>query len=388
MLLKSTDTKLYKWIDEHKITMIISLSTLIITTIITAFFTEITTKFSQDYLNKGNGVEYVDELIAPLFTSDPNKSIEEVKEYSNNYNSEILSDGCAFNTYVKNKKDSSVIISETAIIIDSIDALDELSIFIMGIYSINDNMFTVYAINNDLKDFSYGHIELSGYLSKYDENIIEEKISDEAFECIFQSINNNSSVISIDNLKGGEIRKIDEIEIVSSYFKNNSSIDLKYQVYDDSNGKLMQDLYFGVLVKRNNIIEYVPSEIGAPDNIVERVVVLDTEKLNINDRINIPSNIPIKENETINILYNIFPTSSCNLSFHASIKCAGEDEYIESNRKEHKIYVPLYKTDYYAWDSIRNFIKKYNIENYYYNSNPIIQEEIDYHFYDYYEQYK
>ena len=389
MFLKIKNTKIYEWIKKHKnITMLISLFTFIITTIISTFFTEITTKVSDKVLNKVNNVEYVDEpIITPLRYDTDFSSIEDIRNFSNSYNNEILFEGCTLNTYVRNNKNSSLFISETAVVIDDIKELNEISVYAIGSYSVINNVFSIYVINNDIYDLNNGYVELTYEFTKSDSNIVDQELDDEMSSQFFQSIkNNDNKIMNIKNLKGGEIRKINDLEVFSSFFENNSSISIYYKIINGANNDILQDGNLGTIYKMNNEIQYSPSEVGSPDNTINRLVEVNTKKIKIGEKINVPSNILINGSDTVGILYNIFPTSSCSLTFHASIKCAGENKYINSNIKQQKIYVPLYKTDYWTWNSVRNFVEKYNIENYYYQSNPTIQKEIEYIYSDYYNQ--
>lgn len=110
---------------------------------------------------------------------------------------------------------------------------------------------------------------------------------------------------------------------------------------------------------------------------MERSLSIDVD----NDKgreLRIPANFVIDGYNVKNVFYVLYPTSSCEVTFHANLKCAGEKRYIETEKFTKKIYIPLYKEEGGNFDSVRGFIEKYDIDKYYYNSNPIIQKEINY----------
>lgn len=133
----------------------------------------------------------------------------------------------------------------------------------------------------------------------------------------------------------------------------------------------------GVISYVNSEICFSSSEGSFSDDVIERSLVVDVNTVK-GKKINLPANIIIDENSCKNILYTLYPTSSCEITFHAKIKCAGEKKEIVTEKFVQKIFVPLYKEEYGFFESVRNFIEEYNIDTYYYNSNAFIQKEIDY----------
>lgn len=92
----------------------------------------------------------------------------------------------------------------------------------------------------------------------------------------------------------------------------------------------------------------------------------------------LPANYMVEGNSWKNILFSLYPDTSCVLEFHAEIKCAGQKDTIKTEQFSQEIYVPLYKEEDYFFTTLRSFLSSYENDVYYYNSDMAAQEMFEY----------
>lgn len=362
-----TNSKFVKIIRKHSKGVIAAVA-VILTAILTSQAEYLSTKLHDKY----SKLEYKEGVITPLFYYDVLEYID-AKDYANKYGSEILDYGCILNTYVYNNKENPVAVMETSICIDNVDKLIQSKVLVIALYSDNEKLLNLYAINNGLAEFYKGKICISAQMLNEDKSM-QEKISKDKQELLLGT----DDEIEIANLASGEIRKIVSYSINEEMAKEIAPLWIFYNVVDESNYLNTQgEKECLILFDRvNSELSVSYGEGDSSDEVIERTLIIDVA----NDKgkeLNVPAYFMVEGNSWENILYMLYPTMSCDLMFHAKYKCAGEEKSIETEKFRQKIYIPLYTDDDF-YMSLRNFINKYNIETYYYNSNPTAQKEIEY----------
>lgn len=318
-----------------------------------------------------SGVIYEESVLTPIYYYYSMQYMD-AREYAKECSEEVWDYGCILNIYLTNKNNNPITVSESSIFVDSIIKNDQSIIYVIGDYSNTDNTLTLYAINNGLGNFEHGQICIS--VNHFnEENNSSEYLTEEQISYLFEGKN----VIEIDNLVGGEIRKLAKYTVNKTYVKELDLLSISYMVIDSNKEQTKKGESIGLLGYTNSGIYFSISEGDFSDIVVERALTIDVD-YDEGKELKIPANFVIGENNLKNVLYALYPTSSCEITFHAIFKCAGEKKEIETEKFTQEIYVPLYKEDGGIFDSVREFIKKYNIDTYYYDSNPIIQKEIDY----------
>lgn len=362
-----TNCKFVKLLLENK-GKIIALVMIIITAFLAKPGEYLWTKLNNNF----SKLEYKEGVITPLFYYD-NLEYYDAKDYAIKYGSEALDYGCILNTYVYNNKEKPVAVMETSIIIDNVDKLIEPKVIVIAIYSENDKLLNLYAINNGLAEFYKGKICISAKMLNDDKNMQEELSKDKQ-----DFLLGTDDEIEIKNLTGGEIRKIVSYSMNEEMAKEIAPLWIFYNIVDESNYLRAQGekecLILFDCVNSELSVSYAEGD--SSDEVIERTLIIDVD----NDKgkeLNVPAYFMVEGNSWKNILYILYPTMSCDLTFHAKYKCAGEEKSIETEKFKQKIYIPLYTDDDF-YMSLRRFIDKYNIETYYYNSNPIAQKEIEY----------
>ena len=313
---------------------------------------------------------YEESVLTPLYDYESMQYMD-AREYAEQCSEESWDYGCILNVYLSNKKDIPITVSETAVIIDNIIKNVQSEVYIIGVYSETDNILTLYAINNGLGEFEDGQICIR--VNHFKEDNSSRYLTDEEIIYLLEG----NSVIEIDNLIGGEIRKIAKYNINKEFLRELDLICISYKILDNNEDQIVKDESIGLMGYVGSEIFLSISEGDYSDIIVERSLSIDVD----NDKgreLKIPANFVIEGNYLKNVLYALYPTSSCEVTFHAILKCAGKKCEIETEKFTHKIYVPLYKEDGGDFTSVREFIEEYNIDTYYYNSNPIIQKAINY----------
>lgn len=312
-----------------------------------------------------------ESIITPIYYYEIMQDYD-AKEFADECTEERWDYGCMLNVYLSNKMNTPVTISKTSIIIDDIIKSQQSEVYIIGIYSESDNELALYAINNGTGKLDSGEIHFRINHFIYDE---ENNSSKYLSEDQITSLLGEKGIIKINDLAGGEIRKIANYNLNKSFIKDLELLCISYEIIENNDQRI--DDVIGLIGFNDIGIFFSYSEGDYLDTIVERSLSIDVDK-DKGRELRVPANFIIDEYNVKNVFYVLYPTSSCELTFHAKLKCAGEKRYIETEKFTQKIYVPLYKEEGGFFDSVREFIKKYDIDTYYYNSNPIIQKEIDY----------
>lgn len=340
---------------------------ILITPVVASLMDNLLDKWHDIFSN----LEYREGIITPLKFYEEDLPPSIVKKCAEDFGKEILDYGCVLNSYVQNNKKRPVSISETAIIVDNYQKMIMSKIYIIGMYSEMNDEFFLYAINNGSKNINNSEVEIN--IKYYNE---EKKKMDDLDKNELESFLNGSNIIKIEDLSIGEIRKIATYKLNNVLLQEKGAFTIYYDVaYKEKNRIEHFKQGIGIICDVDSKIKFSLLDEFGGEEMIERSVIIED---NIGSIYNIPANFIVGENNLKNVLYSIYPISSCELTFHAKFKCAGEDKEIETEQFVQKIYVPLYKEEYGFFYTVREFIEKYNIDSYYYNSNPVIQKEIIY----------
>lgn len=361
------NTEIVRFIHRHKNWIITILIPIALTAII-----EYQTGYLGDKLyDCFNGLEYSEGIITPLYFDDA-LEVSEARKYAESYGKKRLDEGCILNIYVHNNKENPIIVSETSIVIDDVEKIIEPKFNIIGVYSEIDNIFSLYAINNGLGTLDNNKIQI--VIDYYDiEKQKQIECKKEEMELFLQGKN----VLYIQNLVGGEIRKIGTFNLKKEKVEKIGQIMIGYDIIDGEEKKTER------IHNPIGAFYYVDSKIlfsagdGWGEDTVQRSLLINVDG-DKGYELNVPANFKVDGNDWKNIFYALYPTSSCRLTFHAKLKTANKKKEIETEKFIQDIYVPLYKEEGGFFESIREFVARYDIDTYYYNSNIFIQKEIDY----------
>lgn len=362
----------WDYIKNKKIAIFIGILVIIGTQI----FQNITNEGTNSVMNSFKDIEIDDCIITPISYEDSqsiSRTLQEAREYSKQYGKDILYEGFTTNIFLRNNKSKSMSISESSIVIDDINKVDNPQVYLFGIYDNVNNIFSLYLVNNNLGELDEGIVEIivncvdasTGHM---------ENLNNEIASQILNVKNNNQILITFKNLRGGEIRKITSYELNLDNIENSSIIGFEYII--SNNNEIIQDGEIGTFFKYNDIVTYTFSAGETPNFPIEKSTIVNVEE-DEGKKINIPTNFSIGGENIQSILYTLYPTSSCVLKFHIDFKDTN-NKHIKSDIFEQEVYVPLYEEEDLFWYKLRDFIEKYEIDTYYYNSNPTIQKEIDY----------
>lgn len=361
------NTKIARFIHRHKNWFITILFPIVLTAII-----EYQTGYLGDKLYDCFGkLEYEEGIITPYYYK--NSKLSEVREYMENYGKGILDEGCVLNLFVYNTRKNPIMISKATLIVDDIKEMMLSKIYIIGMYTEIDNEFELYAINNGLESIRNSEVKID-----IDYYSIDKMKNVELGNKELEIFLNGSSIVEIDNLSVGEIRKFTSYRVNKTMLQEGTTFRVKYSITYESNGRIesfCQDI--GGFDCMNSQVSFRLFNDFGEDQIIERDLLIDTDT----DKgriLNIPANFLIEGNDWKNVRYFLYPTSSCELTFHAKLKCAGRKKEMETEKFTQKIYVPIYKEEDGFFYTMREFIEKYDIDTYYYNSNFNIQKEIIY----------
>lgn len=325
-----------------------------------------------DFLMNFNKLEYQEGVLTPLYYYESMQDID-ARVYAEKCIEERWNYGCILNAYVYNKYKKPMTVSETSVFIDDIKIEIQPELYIIGEYSEEENTLTLYVVNNGIGKFDAGQICISiHHLAENSSVYLDESQK--------LSLLGENGIIDIRGLSGGEIRKLASYNINKTYMEELKLVAISYKIIEKEDNQFVESDSddIGLMGYNNDLGIYFSLSEGDYSNvIVERNLIIDVE----NDKgreLRIPANFVVEDNYLKCILYALYPNASCELTFHAKIRCAGDSKYIETEKFTQRIYVPLYKEEGGFFSSIREFIKKYNIDIYYYNSNPIMQKEITY----------
>lgn len=363
--LKEKTKKIYKYLAGLGLMAII----------IAAVFSTLGEKIAEVGFNKitepDEKVKYKEGFITPVYK---NIEIDAARKYSENYGYKVLNYGCILNAEFQNQVDEQVLISKASVVIDDIKKETNPKIFLFGIYYEDDNIFDVYAVNNERVDFENGMISLTA--EAYGESGSTEEFDAQDLLTLF----GEAPYINIDKCYGGEIRKIFSFRMNKEYIKQKKSVLLYYSAAT-SNGKYSTDKTFmaSFNVFNESQVYYMDSGGGDFDNvIIERSLIIDTDKDN-GKELNVPANFSIEEKSWKSIQFILYPTASCQIKLHAKIKCSDEDDYSETQQFTQDIYVPLYTFED-NFHKVKNFMKELGADVYYYNTDLARQKTIDFDF--------
>lgn len=365
------NTEIARFIHRHKNWIITILFPIVLTAVIesqTGYFGD----KLYDYFSK---LEYKEGVVTPLLYYESMQYMD-AQDYVEQVGKEVLDYGCILNVYLYNKRKSPMAVSETAIVIDKIKKIQQAKLRIIANYSTSDNLFTIYAINNGTKKFSEGKIGISAFY--YDRTKETLGCSVDLEKESMRLLLGRDNIIEIKELNSGEIKKVASFNLNKDVIKDLEQIWFLCNIKEKNNIDITDNMVgIGTVAYVNSEIHFSYSEGTFSDNLIERSLIVDVDNIE-GKKLYVPANIIIEENSCENILYTLYPTSSCEITFHAKIKCAGEKKEIVTEKFVQKIFVPLYKEENGFFESVRKFIEDYNIDTYYYNSNSFMQKEIDY----------
>lgn len=331
--------------------------------------------------DKLQGVEIQEGIITPIYQYDAMEQPEMVKEYSKKFGAEILERGFILNLFLHNEKTSPVSIAETSVVVDEIKKIEEPKVYVLAKHREEDNIFSIYILNNDLGEFSKGTVRVTGFCDSSCIKGQKEMTEEEITKAVFSLQEGENIDIPVSSVKGGEIRKIADHTIDLSLFEPYTNITLKYEILDEKNQCIQGD-YIGFLTEVDGSPKYAYTAGEGEDLQVHRTVLVDTEN-DMGKELKLPGSFKMESENVQNVLYTILPTSSCVLTFHVNVKCAGESKKLTSQQYIQRVFVPLYREQGRFWYDVRNFLEKYEMDIYEYNSNPILQKEIAYRPEDY-----
>lgn len=342
--------------------------------IIVAFIEAQTDLFTNIISEATKKVEYEEAAVVPLFYVAHNDSLElsSIRSYAEIYGNEVLGNGCVLSAYIYNHKSKPVAVSENALIIDKIQKIEEPRVYIIGEYKSDRNKFCLYVINNGQGILDYGEVSLFGFF--YNSVTSESgELNQEKLKELF----NEYTPIKIENLQSGEIRKIAEYEVNQKAVRS-SSYALSYTVVDIAGNNIQkQHSNIGQFNYEDNRVRFYFSQGDSTEFTAKRHVQVKTDE-DEGKKLYLPANYMIEGNSWKNILFSLYPDTSCVLEFHAEIKCVGQKEVIETERFSQEIYVPLYKEEDYFFFTLRSFLSGYEKNVYYYNSDMMAQEMFEY----------
>lgn len=361
------NAEIARFIHRHKNWIITILIPIVLTAII-----EYQTGYLGDKLyDRFNELDYEEGIVTPLYYHDALQA-SEARNYAESYGKKRLDEGCILNIYVHNNKSNPIIVSETSIVIDDVEKIIEPKFDVIGVYSEVDNIFELYAINNGLGTLDNNKIQIA--MDYYDiEKQDRKEMGTDQIEFFLQG----KSVVKIENLAGGEIRKIASYNLNQEIVRELQQLTIGYDIINEKKNQT-EGIHnpIGSFYYMDSKILFSAGD-GWGEDTVQRSLIINVD----NDKeteLNILANFRVDGNDWKNIFYALFPTSSCKLTFHAKLRCANKKKEIETEKFIQDIYVPLYKEDGGFFWSIREFVTRYDIDTYYYNSNAFMQKEIDY----------
>lgn len=284
---------------------------------------------------------------------------------------------------MKNMKLSSYRVTDSYIKIEDIKQNNIEYLYILANQSdIKNSHIQLYAINNGQKMINESTLEIS--------------ILDDNTNIDISYFNQTEITQTIYDLKPGEIRKLKEIHIPEQFnnfcIQNNIShlgIYCKSNQFDNipeelsfrnNNGHLL-----GLLLVTDSGIEFDSDGSGAPgdEKTSYDQISVDVDKDNGKE-------IKFKTNpiiyDQLDLITEIFPDKSCTITYSLHYILDGDKE-ISSENITTNIFVPMYGQNFEESDTIynkldgrilKNQISSHNIDNYQYNSNKEIQNEIAY----------
>ncbi len=342
--------------------------------IIVTFIEAQTDLFTNIISEATKKVEYEEAAVVPLFYVAYNDSLElsATRSYAEFYGNEVLGNGCVLSAYIHNNKSKAVAVSENALVINKIKKIVEPRVYIIGEYKSDRNMFCLYAINNGQGILDYGEVSLLGSL--YNSVTSESgELNQEKLKELF----NEYTPIQIENLQSGEIRKIAEYEVNQNAVRS-CYYALRYAIVDIV-GNNIQKQYsnIGQFTYEDNRVRFYFSQGDSREFTAKRNVLVKTDE-DEGKKLYLPANYMVEGNSWKNILFSLYPDTSCMLEFHAEIKCAGQKDTIKTEQFSQEIYVPLYKEEDYFFTTLRSFLSSYENDVYYYNSDMAAQEMFEY----------
>lgn len=364
--------QVWNYIKNKKVAIFIGILIIVGTQI----FQNITNEKTNSAMDSFKDIKIDDCIITPIAYDDSqsiSRTLQETRDYSEKYGSDILYEGFTINLFLRNEKSKQMSISESSVVIDNIKKIENPQVYLFGIYDDTNNIFSLYLVNNNCGKLDEGLVKITGGYVDITTGY-KEDLSNEIINQFFNTEIDSQVPIIFKDLRGGEIRRISSYKLELDTIEDSSLIGLGYEI--SNNGRIIKEGEIGNFNKYDGVVSYSFSAGEAPNLPIEKFLLVDVEEDN-GKSINIPTNFFINEEGMQSISYVIYPTSSCLMKFHIDMKDTN-NKHIKSDTFEQEVFVPLYEDNGLFWFKLRDFIQKYEIDTYYYNSNPSIQKEIDY----------
>lgn len=296
-----------------------------------------------------------------------------ITSFENNYN--CLREGCILNSYIENITDKNIAISKYKLVIDSIKPCEIPTADIITIC--NNNQLFMYVVNNGNVKLENAKVQLLAYNSGLNG---PTEITNEMLSSIINTQDANNE-IRIPDINPGQILKFATFNMNPDVFDRYNetfgimsiSIYVKTFFEDDEKSEISENP-LGTLTNNNGNLDIVLG-LGGYAESIKRNAIIDPYKNTPYD-ISLHTEFEIESHDTEFLQTYIFTEKTCEPTFHLEIKNAGKD-YIQTKPITQKIFIPLYDDSLHLYN-IKMWIDKYNIENYCYNEDPILQQEIEY----------
>lgn len=326
-------------------------------------------------------VGYREGIVSPLQSmEDSDKTVQEIiTSYMYTDLTDPFQKGCTLNAFISNDTNEDIAISKCSLIIEKIQNVKKANPVFLAYIEGNKLKFIVVNNGNDI--LPEGKVSIIG--EYYDKLQNLKQVNEFDLSSLFLEHDNE---ISIPSLEKGEILEISSWKMddfsVKQWRENVGSWLTLYGKYEETeSGKVWDDIFIGALDYATSP-NFFRGQGGAGDYVIKRFVILDIEKnsnlyTKMKKEVSIPTEFYIGANSDKNIQISILPNMSCNISFYAVFSAAGENE-IKTELFEHEIIVPVYENNGNLYINLINCVKKKHIRHYLFNSDTLIQKEIEY----------
>lgn len=271
--------------------------------------------------------------------------------------------GFSINMYIKNISEHPTVITNYKMAIDDIQDIDYQNIKMFSIYE--NNKLTIYAINNG------NTTEQNIIWNIYGSSSVEGTAVPEDFPEWLKNEFGQDNVLSI--IKPGDILKVGEYVINSETIEKYGYISLHYNIKNENT--IFSDSIMAEMQSIDGIISYI-DEFAHGDSIDCKPILIDVNT-DQGNTIDLKYGGAIASNNYRIAQFLINTTESCNITVHIDIRCANHNK-ISSNKMTEVNYVPLYLEYNGDFTTLKNFMKKYKIDEYHYNDNLLFQNSIKY----------
>ncbi len=290
------NTEITRFICRHKNWII----TILIPIVLTAVIERQTGYLGDKLYDCFSELEYKEGVVTPLLYYESMQYMD-AQDYVEQVEKKVLDYGCILNVYLYNKRKSPIAVSETAIVIDEVKNVEQAKLRVIADYSTNDNVFTIYVINNGTKKFNDGEICIGAFY--YDRNKEVLDCSEDLKKEQLKILLGEDNIIEIKGLNSGEIRKVANFNLNKALIKELGTIYFLSNITNNEGIDTTEhEEGLGVISYVNSEICFSSSEGSFSDDVIERSLVVDVNTVK-GKKINLPANIIIDENSCKNIHY-------------------------------------------------------------------------------------